>query len=1213
MRLTTTLWFGILLVFPYLTWAQADDWRTMMSDHTQNFYDIQRAYNQELGNVPYEKGRGIKQYKRWEYYWESRVDPQGNFPRPGDVLDEMAAYYQRHNNQKSYVTGSGTWSILGPIPIPNNGTGQMNGNGRLNCVAFHPTDANTIFVGAPSGGFWKTTDNGTSWTQFSAGLTRLGVSSIVVHPTTPNTIYIATGDRDGNDVAGYGVWRTTDGGLTWAAHNNGMGNRTVNEIIMHPTNPNIMFAATSNRRVYRTSNGGANWTASPDLGFNPKDIAMHPTNSSILYASGTRYARSTDGGVTWTTITSTLPGTTQRMALAVSPDEPNWVYILAGNGSGLQGIYRSTDSGVNFVRRTNTPNILGYPVAGNDTRSQAWYDLVIAADPSDASTIYTGGINIWKSTDAGATMTITSYWVNPTGGIDVVHADQHALEFSPHNGNLYNGNDGGLYFTTDGGVNWTDLSSGLAIAQVYKIGVSQQTVDLVINGYQDNGTAISRGMDFTTEIGGDGMECIVDPNNDNFMYGALYYGDIRRSINSGLTFTPIANAIGEQGGWVTPYKLDPNNSNTMFAGFDNVWRNDNVQGGTAWTQISNFTNTNDIRDIAIAPSNSNIVYISKYDNSFRRSTNALAASPTWTNLSASLPVNNEPLDIEIDPTDPNHVFIALNRNIYESTNGGASWTDISGSLPNINLNTIVIDYDSPVEAMYVGMDVGVYYIDNTLSDWVMYATGLPQVEITELEIHRNTTDCQSFLYASTYGQGLWKSDLKDPGGIAPTACFEISTTSGCTGTPVQLTDLSDFTPTSWSWNITPATFTFANSTTANSQNPEVIFTAPGTYTITLSATNGTGTDLVSKPNVITISTSTVASSFSDDFESYPTCATTANCGTTNCPLTGTWTNLTNGVDDDIDWRIDRGGTPSTGTGPTVDFNPGTTAGNYAYLEASSCSGRTGVLISDCMNLDRDYTFEFGYHMEGTNMGELHVDIQLAGVWVEDIIPVLGNVVNNNWRVGSVNLASYTGQTIRLRFRGITGNGFRSDMAIDDIRLVPVVVLNNTFTQIEARCAGKGENQVTWQVDQVEEDGTYVIEKYRNGTWQTVGEVAVANQLDYQWIDRNPLLGENLYRVAHQDVYEAKVYSTVAVANCTADVRDLVVYPNPTNKEQYIQLYSTENLALPYRLTNSLGQVLYQGTLPTQEGMNTFRLPVQDYPQGIYLLHIQGKTIKLVKN
>lgn len=1215
MKSTTTLWCGLVLLFPISLWGQSDNWRNLMHDRSANFHAIQQSYEREMGNRPYEKGLGMKQYKRWEYYWESRVDENGNFPRAGHVLNEMQAYYQSHNNPKSYVAGSGNWSILGPIPIPNNGTGQLNGNGRLSCVAFHPTDTNTIFVGAPSGGFWKTTNNGNSWTQFSAGLTRLGVSSIVVHPTSPDTIYIGTGDRDAGDAPGYGVWRTTDGGLTWSSHNNGMGNRTVYEIIMHPTNPNIMIAATSGRNIYRTTNGGTNWT-SVNLAVTTKDIAMHPTNPNIIYAAGTRFYRSTNGGTSFTEVTNTdgIPTGAERMAIAVSADEPNWVYVLGGDDNGLTGIYRSQNSGVNFVTRTTTPNILGYSFNGSDSRSQAWYDLVLAADPTDANIIYTGGVNLWKSTDGGATMNITSYWVRPRSGIDAVHADQHALEFSPLNGTLYSGNDGGLYQTTDSGTTWYDLSGGLAIAQVYKIGVSQQTADLVINGYQDNGTSINRGPNFTTEIGGDGMECIIDPSDDDYMYGALYYGDIRRSVNGGNTFTSIANAISEEGSWITPYKLDPNTPSRMFAGFDNVWRNDDVRGTTNWTQISNFTSTSNIRDIAIAPSYSNVMYISKYDNSFRRTNNALASNPTWTDLSTNLPINNEPVDIEIDPTDPYHVFIALNNKIYESTNGGGAWTDISGSLPNISLNTIIIDHNSPVEAMYVGMDVGVYYIDNTLTDWVMYSTGLPNVEITELEIHYNPTTCESYLYGATYGQGLWKSDLKDPGNIAPTACFEASGTDICSGATVTFTDRSDFSPTSWNWSFSPNTVTFTNSTTANSQNPQVIFNTTGNYTVTLSASNATGTDVVSKLSHITVGTATIASSFNEDFESYVSCVTSSNCGTTTCNLSGSrWKNLSNLSEDNIDWRVDNGGTPSNGTGPSVDFNPGTSGGNYVYLEASSCSDHTGILRSECIQLDRDYTFEFGYHMLGNSMGELHVDLEVAGVWQEDVIAPLGSVVNNTWRVASFNLAPFTGQTIRLRLRGITGNGFQSDMAIDDIRFIPAAVLSNSFTGVKATCISSGQNGVKWETVAPENQGNFIIEKYLDNVWQEVGAVEATGQTAYSWIDPNPALGENLYRVLFNGLgSQVPTYSPATVANCEAKVRNIVVYPNPFDNELNVELYSKNGLALPYRITNTLGQVLQEGSFKPQQGINIFPLSLAIYPQGVYLLHIQGKMIKLVR-
>lgn len=1214
MKLFTVLLLLFFFFTNHLVLGQ-NTWQEMIHDPTANFNTIQQAYEDDLGNVPYRKGLGIKQYKRWEYYWEHRVDEKGKFPEPGHVLKEMSEYYNTHSNGRNYLVGSGNWSLLGPTPVPNNGTGQLNGNGRLNCIAFHPTDPNTVFVGAPAGGVWKTTDNGLTWTQYLTGFTRLGVSSIVIHPTNPNTIYVATGDRDGGDVPGYGVWRSTDGGLNWAARNTGMGNRTINELAMDPNNSNIMIAASSNGRIYRTTDGGANWAQSASLGINPKDIAYHPTNSNIAYASGTEFHKSTNGGVTWTEITNGVPNGAQRIALAVSPDEPTWVYLLAGDGNGLVGIYRSTNSGTSFATRTTTPNILGYETDGSGNASQAWYDLVISADPTNANTIYTGGVNLWKSTNAGSTMNCVSYWVGPSGGVDGVHADQHVLEFSPHSNNVYNGNDGGLYLTTDGGANWSDLSGGLAIAQIYKIGISQQTLDRAINGYQDNGTAVSNGTTFSTEIGGDGMECIIDPTDDNFMYGALYYGDIRRSSNGGNTFGGISGSIGENGAWVSPYKLDPNNANRMLAGYDNVWRNNAVRTGNAWTQISNFGGTSNMTDIAIAPSNSDVVYVSRTDNSFRRSNNATAGGPTWTNLSGNLPITNEPRDIEIDPTDPTHLFIAINNDIFESTNSGASWTNYSGSLPNISLNTIVIDKDSPIEAMYVGMDVGVYYRDNTLADWVLYSTGIPNVEITELEIHYNASECKSTLYAATYGLGLWKSDLKDPGNVAALACFESSATDVCMGETVTFTDNSSYTPTSWTWTITPATFSFVGGTNANSQNPQVNFTAAGNYNIQLNATNATGSDLETKNGYITVSTANTALSFNNDFETEATCAIATNCGTTTCALANPlWINLTNGTDDDVDWRVDDGGTASNNTGPSTDFNPGTAAGNYAYLEASGgCNGQVALLQTSCLTLDQNYNLVFGYHMFGGDMGSLHLDINVGGVWTLDIMTVINGDQGNAWQTVTTSLAPYIGQTVKLRIRGITGTGFESDLAIDDIRFEPIILLSTQLESFKATCQGDGSNLLEWNMSDNLFDGSFEIEKYIDNQWTTIGANNEANQIEYRFNDPNPFLGENLYRLAMIDNNDSKNYSINTVANCNIDVYSFVVFPNPFKEEISLQFHSEFSAKLPYRITNLLGQNLLQGQLQAVKGLNTFTLPIQDLPQGVYLLHAEGKMIKLVKN
>lgn len=1037
----------IIFLFSIGSFAQ-DNWQEKIFDKKENFNTIVNDFNSYkslhlMDNHKIPKGFGIKQFERWRYYWQNRVDVNGNFPKEGSVLNEIRNYRELQSSAR-YTSGSGNWEIVGPIPIPDNGTGQLNGNGRINCITFHPTDPNIIYVGAPSGGFWKSLDNGLKWTEYSSGLVRLGVSSIVINPLNPDIIYIGTGDRNAGDAPGYGVWRSLDGGISWAAHNSGMGNRTVYEILMHPSDPDILIASTNGNRIYKSVDGGLNWTYSTTSSA-MKDIAFKPGNPSVIYASGTTFDVSTNEGVSFTRITSGVPTGAHRIAIAVSKIQPSYVYIIAGNGTGLVGVYRSDDSGINFTTRTTSPNILGYETNGSDTSSQAWYDLVIAADPTNANIIYTGGINIWKSIDGGATMNCVSYWVGPSGAIDGVHADQHVLEFSPYTNNLFSGNDGGIYVTKDGANNWDDLSSGLAIAQLYKIGVSQTVSNLVINGHQDNGTSISRGTNFSTEIGGDGMECIIDPTDDNFMYGALYYGDIRRSTNGGLSFSTIAdegkNGITEGGAWVTPYKLDPNNASRMFIGYNNIWRSEDVKtpasNAVVWSKISNFTNTSNVVDIAIAPSNSNVIYVSKEGSSnFYSTNNALSASPTWTDLEVNLPISGTPKDIEIDPLDPTRLFIALGNDIYESIDGGLTWTNVSGTLPNISLNTIVIDPLSAVNAMYVGMDVGVYYKDTNLSDWVSYSGGLANLEITELEIYSNNADCKSKLYAATYGQGLWMSDLKDPGNVAPTACFFANSTKGCSGTDFVLNDNSDFSPTSWSWTITPATFTYVNATSSTSQNPQVRFTSAGFYTVELTATNSNGSNTLTKAPYLEINTGTVATSFNEDFEDETLCAVTSNCGTTSCALSGFWTNLSNGSEDTIDWRVDEGGTPSVETGPSIDYNPGTATGNYLYLEASSCSNQTAILESQCMEIDQGYDFTFAFHMYGNDMGSLHVDLFIDSIWQEDIISAFSVDLGNTWNIATIDLAPYVGKNIKVRLRGITGSGFTSDIAIDDIQFTP---------------------------------------------------------------------------------------------------------------------------------------------------------------------------------
>lgn len=1220
--------FLLCCLIPSLSLAQSAEWWNMMQDPQAQYEETVAAFEEYWAGRPITKGSGWKPFQRWSYYMESRVAPDGSQIAPSQTLEEFDSYVRTHlDRSRRNNLANGNWTEVGPVDLPINGTGQPNGLGRTTCLAFHPSDPNTLFVGAPAGGIWKSTDYGITWTSLNNGLTRLGVSSIVVHPTTPNTIWIGTGDRDGGDAPGYGVWKSIDGGNTWAASNTGMGNRTVNEILMDPNNSDVLIAATNNR-MYRSVNGGANWTQTL-TGVNLKDIIFKPGSSSCIYGSGTVVYRSLDNGMTWTQMTNGVPVGVQRMALATSAADPDRVYIFAGDGGGLEGYYLSTDSATLFTQQSTTPNICDYGVTGAGTGSQAWYDLVTMADPNDANHVISGAINVWESFDAGATWTIMTHWVG-SGGNPAVHADIHVLEYSSLTGDMFIGHDGGVHQSDDAGVTWTEISDGLPIAQIYKIGQSQQNPDLTINGYQDNGTAYYRNGSWHTEIGGDGMECIIDYTADNVMYGALYYGDIRRSTNGGNSFATIAengtNGITESGAWITPYKLHPHNPDTMFVGYRQVWRSYNCKSAATnavtWTSISTFGGTSTVRDIAISESDPDVIYVARAGtNNFYRTTNATAATPTWTDLDGNLPAGGTPKDIEIHPTDPSIVWISMGNNIYESLDGGTSWADISGTLPNISLNTIVYDDFSPVEAMYVGMDAGVYYLDNTLADWVLYMDGLPNVEVTELEIYYDP-ECRGkdMLKAATYGRGLWESDLKDPGTVAPVACFEASSTEVCVGAVVTLEDFSAYNPTSWNWTVTPATYTFVNGTTAASENPEVVFNAVGSYTVRLVSTNGNGTDLFQEVGYILVGTSS-APPFAEDFETAGLCATTNDCETTSCPLPNDWINFTNGIQDDIDWRVDEGGTPTGGTGPATDLNPGTATGNYIYLEASSCFNREAILESPCIDLTSGtFAFTFGYHMSGADIASLHVDVVSNGVVVQDVIaPIVGDQ-GAAWNYTAVDLSLFSGQVINIRLRGYTGASWQSDIALDDLSFNSV--LPAEVVSFSATLNQTGAVDLDWEVEQEVGSVTYKIERSEDGNlfvtvYEAEGLGPFENRASYSAVDANPVFGKSFYQLYSVDKtgvsHQSAVVEVFRPYPSGFEVSE--PFPNPFSGETEITLTINESRQISAVLYNSLGQaVLEVVNAEFQPGAHTLTISAGDLPDGQYWLRLnsdQGEQTRIL--
>lgn len=744
------------------------------------------------------KGSGFKQYKRFEQFWKDRVMPDGTFPNAGILLKEKIKFNQSTNTKNNKVQASDSWSVLGPFTS----SGGYGGLARVNCVRKNPHNGD-IWAGLPAGGIWTSSNGGTSWstnTDNEDVITALGISSIAFHPSNSNIVYAASGDGDGTNTYSLGVLKSTDAGITWKTTGlswNITQYRTISKLLINPTSPDILYTAGSNG-INKSTDAGSTWSNVKSGNF--KDMEFKPGTPNTLYAAGTELWRSTDAGATWSNLTNGFPTSgIARIALAVSSNNTTAIYALVGNstGSNLKGVYLSTDSGDSFSEiADNSPNMMGYAKAGDDTKGQVWYDLCIEADQDDWKRVIVGGVNLWRTTDKGANWEISSMWSGNHGDVTTVHADQHDLWYDNTNNVMYVGNDGGVYKSSDFGDNWDWIGSGIIGTQFYKFGISQLDSSVYMGGAQDNGSKIHRtDGSWRDAIGGDGFESLIDSEDKSIMYGSLYYGDFFKSTNSGSSFKMLNDLnndneydeVTESGAWSTPFIQNPINSKTILLGMDNVWISKDK--GDHFTKISNFNfGSNKLVSLAMSNSDTNYIYAS-FNTKLYRTTNY---GTSWTEMTR--PGNSNISYIFVDDKNSSKIWATNsgysdNNKVFESTDGGSTWTNLSKNLPNVPALTIVKQKDSD-DKLWVGNDIGVYYIDDNTSNWVAYNTDLPNVIVNELEI--NYTNNQ--IYAATYGRGIWKADIPSALSV-PTFIEPLANSFGNTTTNllVDWTDVSGAT------------------------------------------------------------------------------------------------------------------------------------------------------------------------------------------------------------------------------------------------------------------------------------------------------------------------------------------------------------------------------------------------------------------------------------
>lgn len=687
------------------------------------------------------KGSGYKPFMRSEFHWRNFTNEQGYIQSSEEFWN---AWRQK---KQSKLSGRNTtmslpisnWQPIGPFTHTNTGS-WSSGQGRVNIVHVDPSNPNTIYLGAPAGGIWKSTNNGSTWTPLTDELPQIGVSGIAVDYSNSNTIYIATGDKDAGDSYSVGVYKSTDGGVTWNPTGTmGASNPSrAGDILIHPTNNQILWCATSSG-IYRTINAGTTWSRVRLGDFSQGSIRLKPNNPDVVYAvSDNAFYRSTNTGSSFTQITSGLPAASSRLLLDVTPANAEYIYILSAASNGdFQGVYRSIDGGTTFTARNTTTDVF--------ESNQSWYDLALAVSSTNADEIYTGCLNVWKSVSGGTSLTKINSWSNPSGP-SYTHADIHYLGF--HGTRLFAGTDGGIYVSANNGSNFTDLTAGVQISQFYRIAVSKQSSANMVGGLQDNGGHAYSGGQWKNYYGADGMDTAINPNNQNQYYGFIQNGSslyISDSAGNGITST--VSSPGVNGNWITPLKA--NNSGEIFSGFDGLYK----LNGTNWVlQNVDPLGSGNIDIIEVDPSNDNIMYVA---NGFAlyKSTNR---GVNFTNVFNSPTGNIE--SIEVHSSESNIVYVVISGSsgeVLKSIDGGTNFTDISNGLPSIGKNCIVHQGRNTDNPLYLGTALGVYYRDDSMSQWEPFDINLPNVSVRDLEI--NLEDAK--LIAATYGRGVWETPI----------------------------------------------------------------------------------------------------------------------------------------------------------------------------------------------------------------------------------------------------------------------------------------------------------------------------------------------------------------------------------------------------------------------------------------------------------------------
>ncbi|MEO1011999.1 MAG: glycosyl hydrolase [Bacteroidota bacterium] len=683
-------------------------------------------------------------------------------------------------------------------------------SGRISDFAVNPDNPKEYYVATSSGGVWKTINSGTTYSPIFDGQGSYSIGCVSLDPNNPNVVWVGTGENNNQRSVAYGdgIYKSADGGASWE-HLGLKNSGHIGSILIHPEDPNIVYVAAigplwssgGDRGVYKTVDGGKTWTAvlGMDEHTGVNEIIMDPRNPEILYAAafqrrrhvftylgggpGSGIYKSLDGGAHWTKVNKGLPKVDLgRIGLAIAPSHPETLYAIVEAAQGKGGFYKSTNQGASWSKQSD------YNSSGN-------YYQEIVVDPVNENVIY--GMDTWMQVSRDGGKTFTNL------GEDTKHVDNHCLWIDPKDtDHLLAGCDGGIYETFDGAATW-QYKPNLPITQFYKVAVDRsEPFYYIYGGTQDNfsmggpsrttsGNGIANSQWFMTH-GGDGFESAIDPDDPNIVYAQSQYGYLVRydklsGEELGIQPQPRKGENAYRWNWDAPLQLSAHTPGRVYFAANKVFRSDDR--GHSWEVISDDLtaqiNRNTLEVMgkvwstdAVAknrstspygtivafsesPKNADLLYVGTDDgliqitedggNNWRKITN-IKGVPSRTYVNKVLASKH----------NENRVYAAFNHHkygdfrpyVYKSEDKGKTWTSLSSNLPERGSVYVIEEDHLDPNLLFVGTEFGVFFSSNGGAQWTPLTSGVPTIAVRDIALQEREND----LVLGTFGRGFYVLD-----------------------------------------------------------------------------------------------------------------------------------------------------------------------------------------------------------------------------------------------------------------------------------------------------------------------------------------------------------------------------------------------------------------------------------------------------------------------